>query len=340
MSNDIMKKLIFDIKNGTSHSIDYLMKDDVESTLSKKGIKIRRLFSPLLRMIYLTQTEYKLIKEPAEGKINRKPGKIFVVNHRQADDIVIGASAIGEHAYVVFGNDKLVLETTNGLGLWASGMIRLKRDDTNSRHVVYDKMAYVLDNGGSVWIYPEGYWNLDDDGITDLKHGSDCHNSECWLIQDINIGALRLAKEKGSPIVPVILHYDEVNGKKCYSKRGKEFYIGKEDDIFKKKEELLEIMNTMKYELMEKYSSYKREDLESDGISLREKWIKLKEELVSACDIPRIGYKLDLKDEKYIGKAKVANPVVSNEEAFKHLDDIEITKENAFLLSKRLSGRK
>ena len=100
------------------------------------------------------------------------------------------------------------------------------------------------------------------------------------------------------------------------------------------------VMNTMYYDLMEKYSTYSRQQLESDGITLREKWIKLKEDLVSACDIPRIGYKLDLKDEKYIGKAKVTNPVISNEEAFEHLDNIKISKETAFLLSKRLSGRK
>ena len=68
--------------------------------------------------------------------------------------------------------------------------------------------------------------------------------------------------------------------------------------------------------------------------------MKLKKELVSDCDIPQTGYKLDLSDEKKIGKAKVANPVTTNEDAFAHLDNLIPSKENAFLLSKRLKGRK
>lgn len=339
MDRELLSKICYDIKNGTSHSVDYLMGNDVEKTLSKKGIKIRKIFSPFLRMIYKTQTKYKLYREPMTNK-KGKCGKIFIMNHRQADDIVLGANAINEHAYIVFGNEKLVLETTNGIGLWANGMIALKRNDLKSRKATYEKMKYVLLNGGNILIYSEGYWNLDDDGISDGIHGSDCHNSECWLIQDLNIGALRLAKEIGCPIVPTILHYDEIGSKKCFSKRGEKFYIGKNDDIFKKKDELLTIMCTMKYELMEKYSSYNRSELEKNGISLKEQWIKLKEELIRDCDIPKVDYELDLLDEKRIGKAKVSNPVTSNEEAFSHLDNLEINENNAFLLSKRLSGRK
>ena len=53
-----LKEILSDLKNGTSHSVSYLMSNDVETALSKKGIKIRKIFSPLLRMIYLTQTDY------------------------------------------------------------------------------------------------------------------------------------------------------------------------------------------------------------------------------------------------------------------------------------------
>ena len=57
-----MYKFIFDIKNGTSHSVDYLLKLGVNETLSRNGIKIRKVFAPFLRMIYLTQTKYSLKK--------------------------------------------------------------------------------------------------------------------------------------------------------------------------------------------------------------------------------------------------------------------------------------
>ena len=156
-----------DIKNGTSHSVSYLLSNGVEDTLSKYGIKIRKIFAPLLRLIYKTQTDYKLVKESSPKKEQLEKGKVFVINHRQADDIVLGANAVGESGYVVFGNKYLALETTNGLGLWAYGMILLDRDDDINRNSTYEKMKYIIENGGNIIIYPEGYWNLDDNGLSD-----------------------------------------------------------------------------------------------------------------------------------------------------------------------------
>ena len=339
LKKDVLIQLKRDLKNGTSKSVSYLLNEEVEKTLSEKGITIRKVFAPLLRAVYLTQTKYKLIKEPSPKKIKCNTGKIFAINHRQGDDIVLGANAVGESGYIVFGNKYLALDTTNGLGLWAYGMILLDREKPENRKNTYAKMKYVIEHGGNIIIYPEGYWNLSDDGLKDEKHNADDHNSENWLIQDINIGILRLAKETGCPIIPTILHYDETNGKKCYSKKGKEFYISKTDDIFSKKEELLEIMTTMYYKLMEKYSTYTRNELEKIQ-PLKEQWEKLKSELISDCDIESTGYKLDLEDEKRIGKAKVTKSITTNEEAFEHLDNLIPNKENAFLLSKRLKGRR
>ena len=236
-----------------------------------------------------------------------------MLNHRQGDDIVIGAKAVARSAYIVFGNPYLALETNNGLGLWAYGMILLRRDVKSSRKAAYEKMKYVIEHGGNIIIYPEGYWNLDDNGEADECHAADAHNSENWLIQDINIGVVRLAQEIGCEIVPTVLHYDEVAVKQCWVWRGKALRVSVEDDIFEKKAALLEMMRTMYWELMEKNSSYKREKLEICGMTLKEQWELLKGELVSNCDIERIGYKLDLKDEKRIGKAKVVNAVVTKQ---------------------------
>ena len=111
--------------------------------------------------------------------------------------------------------------------------------------------------------------------------------------------------------------------------------MAEHDDLIQKKNELVEIMQTMKFRLMEKYSTYTRHELESDGISLREQWEVLKENLVKDCDIPRINYHLDLADEKRIGKAKVVHSVVTQEEAFAHLDHLIPCRENAFLLRNR-----
>lgn len=311
----LVKTIIDDLINGTSHSVKFLLENDIETTISKRGIKVRKLFGGLMRIIYLTQTEYKLIIDKREKLGRSKKGRIFAINHRQADDIVLGANAVGKSGYIVFGNPYLALETTNGIGLWAYGMILMKRDDISSRKAAYEKMKYVIEQGGNIIIYPEGYWNLADDGQADERHLADGHNSESWLIQDINVGILRLAKETGCEIVPTILHYDEAGKKRCYAHRGKSFRVEKCDDIFAKKDELVHIMTNMYWNLMEKHSQYSRADLEKDGRSLKQNWRELKQQLRSACDIKRIGYRLDLVDEKRIGKAKVIKPIVTPEEA-------------------------
>lgn len=80
---------------------------------------------------------------------------------------------------------------------------------------------------------------------------------------------------------------------------------------------------------------YPKTSKNHDGISLRAQWEVLKEDLVKDCDIPRIKYHLDLADEKRIGKAKVVNSVVTQEEAFAHLAHLISCRENAFLLRNR-----
>lgn len=329
----MLKTLLNDLKNGTSHCVVFLKKDSVEETISNVGIKVRKIVAPVLRVAYRTQTEYKIVIDHREKLKRTRNGKIFVINHRQGDDIVIGANVVNRSAYFVFGNQYLSLDTSNGLGLWAYGMILLNRDAKANRQATYEKMKYVIEHGGNIIIYPEGYWNLDDNGDADERHEADAHNSENWLIQDFNIGAFRLAKEIGCEIVPVALHYDEVGKKKCYGSRGKAFRVTSEDDILEKKDELLEVMVTEYWRMMEKYSFYKRSELEEKE-SLKAQWERLKKELLATCDIESTGYKLDLADEKRIGKAKVVNGVVTRKEALAPIRALEVKRENAFLWRK------
>ena len=90
-------------------------------------------------------------------------------------------------------------------------------------------------------------------------------------------------------------------------------------------------MHTEYYKLIEKYSSYSRKELEKDGRSLKQHndaWIK---HLLEVVEIPRTGYKMDLLNEKRIGKAKNKMHIVTAEEAFAHIKDISPTLNNAFV---------
>lgn len=88
----IFTKLISDIKNGSSHSVDFLLKENVQDCLSVTGIRVRKIFAPLLRLFYRTQTPYKIKIDYREPLPHSKKGRIYAINHRQSDDIVIGAN--------------------------------------------------------------------------------------------------------------------------------------------------------------------------------------------------------------------------------------------------------
>lgn len=134
-----MSKIIPDINNSTSHSVAFLLNDDINSTLSESGIVIRRFFAPMLRLLYKTQTKYKIVVNSRSKLHKTSVGQIFVINHRQGDDIIIGATAVNKSAYIVFGNSTLALETVNGLALWAYGMILLNRSSKTSRNATVKK---------------------------------------------------------------------------------------------------------------------------------------------------------------------------------------------------------
>jgi len=318
----LLQKIMFDLKNRSSYSVDFLLNENVSDCLSAAGIRMRKPFAPMLRLLYRTQTTYRIKFDWRAPLPRSRKGRIFAINHRQGDDIVIGANVVGKSACIVFGNKYLALDTTNGLGLWAYGMILLDRDNKAKRNHTYEKMKFVIEHGGNIILYPEGYWNLEDNGQADSRHGADAHHSDSWLIQDFNIGMFRLAQETGCEIVPTVLHYDEHKKKLCCGRRGTPFTVHATDDIFEKKEQLLTIMRTMYYELMKKYSSYTRAELEANGQSIYAQWNALKKQLIKDCDIARTGYHLDLADEKRIGKAKVVNPVITADAVFsplKHL---------------------
>jgi len=77
-----MSSIVKDLMNGTSYSLDFLLENDVSKTISKYGIKVRIIFSGLMRAIYLTQTDYKLVIDKQEELGQSKKGRIFALNHR------------------------------------------------------------------------------------------------------------------------------------------------------------------------------------------------------------------------------------------------------------------
>ena len=74
---------IYDVKNNRSHSLNYLLSNDVQEALSKEGIHIRKIFAPLLRVIYGFQSDYKFVLDSREPLKHTSKGKIFIVRRNR-----------------------------------------------------------------------------------------------------------------------------------------------------------------------------------------------------------------------------------------------------------------
>ena len=87
---------------------------------------------------------------------------------------------------------------------------------------------------------------------------------------------------------------------------------------------------TAKYELMERYSSCSRNDLEADGITLRNAWEETKLKLIDEAKVSRT------KELEIFSAYRFKDKNITEfAEAFAHLSVVKITKNNAFLLRPR-----
>ena len=94
------KQFLYNLCNGTSTYISYLPFPNVSVMLAVAGIRLRRWLAPVLRLMYQTQTPYKIVMDSKIPLPPSKLGRIFAINHRQADDIVIGVNAVGQSGYI------------------------------------------------------------------------------------------------------------------------------------------------------------------------------------------------------------------------------------------------
>lgn len=333
--------MIRDIKHLSSHSFKFLLSDSVEETLSKKSIKIRKFTSKHLSSLFSKTLIYKF-KVESRGNLppNSGLGRIYAFNHHQSDDAVLAVRLVDEGGYLIAASEDPypLFETESILAMWTLGLICVDRGRKTGRKATYDKMKFVLENGGNIIIFPEGYYNLGDDGERTERHGADGHNSDSWLFQEPSIGIFNIAQELGCEIVPSVLHYEDVKEKVCYGRLGQPIQVSRDDDIFKKKDEYVEAMQGMLFELIEKYSFFERKDLEEKIGSLKEHYLEHSESIVSAFADRKSGFRIDLESEKLIAKAPVMKPVTTNKEAFEHLGLLNYTVKTAFLLSRRTSG--
>ena len=175
---------------------------------------------------------------------------IFASTHQGILDNFVWISDCPKHAIILHGAEvskALLLIQLN------TGLILVSRNHSKTEHRINAKldMMSLLLRGHSVYICPEGFWNL----------------SPNRLHLPLNWGIIDTAQKTKVPIVPVIIEntYDTSSNKeritKTHIRYGKPIVVKETDDLIAKLEEYKEQISTIRWELIEEKGVYSRRDI-------------------------------------------------------------------------------
>lgn len=284
--------------------LEYLLDYNPQKVLSKKGVTIRKIISPVLRFIVPFVAPNSKLKIVRRSAIPKKP-VIFAATHGFREDAEYTVVMAGRHAYVLNGSLKTVFNSFAGIASWLNGMILVNREDKQSRNAAKEKMIYALKLGTSIIMYPEGTWN----------------KSPNELVIGLFPGVYDVAKASGALVVPIATCR---KGNKTYGIREEAFDIcrySREEGI----KILRDKMATMQYEMIERFDKCKR-SLLPYGIEANEYWQSYIDSLVNEAKF----YEHELeKHAKYREKG-----VTNKTEAFAFMEKLRPNAKNAFLYRK------
>ena len=79
----------------------YLMKNDPDKVLSLRGVRLRRLFSPVFRHVIVPLSSRNRLTVVRKAEVPRDRPVIFAATHGFRDDVAFSLNTIGSHAYLL-----------------------------------------------------------------------------------------------------------------------------------------------------------------------------------------------------------------------------------------------
>lgn len=271
-----------------------------------KGIELRKKIHFLVNFILKVDqilSKENIIIVNDRHTITLDKTKIFACTHIGGNDIQRSFQVIKEPAYLMLGDPGILYRMPIYQGLKLNGVIPLETADREDRKIAYQKSIELLRKGGNLLIYPEGAWNVTPNSV----------------VMKIFTGTVRLAKETGAEIVPIGV---EQYGNDFYFNIGENYSIPYNSDksITYYNDELREKLATLKWEIMELQPILKRNSI-PDG------YLKIfQDEIVNRCNY---GYGFSLEDA--IKESFHDKNIVTEDEVFSFLQDIDISSGNCFL---------
>lgn len=188
---------------------EYLMSNNPDEVLSKKGIKIRKIFHPVFTKLLPLTTKNKL-EVVKRAPIPTERPVIFALSHGFRDDIALGLKTIGKHAYLAYASLPDFYYSIDGLALWANGVYIIDRKDKKSKQALIPKIVKAHELGQRYHaICVEGVWNKDPNKI----------------VLDLWKGFYVAARKINALVMPVAMinkdmDIDKDKDKTCYSSLG------------------------------------------------------------------------------------------------------------------------
>ena len=220
---------------------------DITNFTSVKGIKRRQKIAGALKKLLIIATKEKIVVENYPELEKNEP-YIFVATHGFTNDAIASLATIDRNAYLLMGTTDQVEHNPLMNFAWLNGFIYVNRTDDESRKSAVDKMEFVIRNGSSVILYPEGGFN----------------NTENKLINRPFAGAYLLAKRTGAKVVPIAPFY-EYGSDTIYMNYGEPMNLSMYDTKQEAIQVLADVLATMVWANLENHSTrLTRADLTGD----------------------------------------------------------------------------
>ena len=276
-----------------------------------KGINLRKrihfLVDMILKIDQILSKEKIIVISDKHNTNNSKP-RIYACTHIGGNDIQRTFQVIKEPAYLMLGDPGILYKMPIYQGLRMNGVIPLETTDREDRKIAYDRSIELLNKGGNLLIYPEGAWNV----------------TPNLVVMKIFNGTVRIAKETGAEIIPIgVEHYDNY----FYFNIGENYIIPQNTtkSVAELRDELRDKLATLKWDIMEKQPKLDHSKIPTNYLQM------FQDEIVGRCNY---GYGFSLEDA--IAESFHDKNVISRDEVFAFLKDIEIDKHNAFLMKDKL----
>lgn len=289
---------------------------------SISGMKWRELIHPVMLSIMTIDTKIfsrQTMEIIRDDRMKTEKPKIYAITHMGMDDYQVISEAIKEHQIPLSADPERMYRTLDGKVLDLNGIIYCDTDDKEDRGISQSTAIELLKSGKNLLIYPEGVWNI----------------TPNLLMLPIFPGIIRMAKETGAEIIPCAIEQYEkhfiVSIGKNFTIEDKKYNNEEEEKkyIEEKKQELRDIMATLKWEVISKRPQEKRKDIGDYETYNR----NFKDERLNEWHDPKtsIPYYNDEIVEKRTFRVK---NITFSKDAFNYFGKIKLNRNNAFLFRK------